>query len=209
MAIQGDAYLATNEMLTVAPAGAIGDKTLTIVTTLFIGGGGAGVVLKDELKGGYVEIFPVAGGAFMWRKITGNSANVGDNTIITVDRPFNVAVGVGSQVGLHPSIYRAIVPPGSIAAGYGVATGVPPVPIPLATPFFWLQTYGPVWLASTGAQPLSAGYDVDAYMHQDGTIGTSLGETIGTVQPSPQRIGHVMGAALYGCNQIFLELDNS
>lgn len=205
------AYLATNEMLTAVVNGAVGDKSLTLITTLFIGEGGvAGVVAENELKDAYIEIFPATGvNQFMWRKIIGNGPSIGANTIVYLDRPLNVVAVIGSQVGLHPQIYRSIAPMLSVTADYRVAAGVPPVPVPLATPFHWLQTYGPCWIAaSVPGQPLATANYVDVYAYPDGCISSSLGVTIGT-SISAQRVGHVLGAEAYGCNEIFLELDNS
>ena len=206
-------YLATNEPNPTAallPI-AIGATTISVITTLFVGLGGAGIVGKDELKGGYIEIWAGLGvNQFMWRKIKSNEANVGANTVITVDRPFNVPIGAGSMVGIHQPIYRSITTLASVSIHFRVAAGVPPVPVPLATPFFWLQTWGPVWIQSGGVpvQPLQAANNnfVDVYAMEDTIQDLTLALTAGI---SPQRIGHAMGAEAYGCNQIFLELDNS
>jgi len=199
-------YAATDEPLTAAPAVAAGDKAVTVTTTLYVGEGGAGVVAKDELKDGFIEVWPTVGtNPFMFRRITGNDANVGLTTKIYVDKPFDLAAAVGSQVGIHPCPYRSIIPATSVVAGFGAPAGVPPVTVPINN-YFWLQTDGRVWLASTGAQPLSAANMLDAYMHSDGTINNRQSEP----QVSPARVGYVMGAtaggAAYGLNQIMLQL---
>ena len=211
-------YLATNEVAFTALATTlpVGTTQVSVNTATFVGLGGAGIVAQDELKGGYVELWSGVGvNQFMWRKIKSNLANAGAFTVVTLDRPINVPFGhagpapaLQAQICLHQPIYRAITTLASVSIHFRVAAGVPPVPVPLATPFFWLQTYGPVWLQSGGVpvQPLQAANNnfVDVYAMEDTIQDLTLALTAGI---SPQRIGHAMGAEAYGCNQIFLELD--
>lgn len=197
-----DQILAINDMLSVAPAAVVGDKEVTIAIGAFQGG----VVAKNEFINGYAEIWPVAGGnQFMYRRILGNTAVSGGNITITVDKAFNFALGVGSQVTIHPSVYRAVKSAGDAGlVNYQVAVGLPTIPVTNAY-YFWLQTYGPCFIAPTGTWPLGAANFVDVYMHSDGCINSSLGETIGTAV-SPQRVGYVLGAGNYGCANIMLQL---
>lgn len=203
LAVCTDQILAANDLLSVAPAMSIGDKTVKVGAGSFQGG----VVALNELINGFIEIWPVAGGSqFMWRRILGNTAVSGGFFIITVDKPFNFAVGVGSEVSIHPNIYRAVKP--AFQAGltdYQVAVGLPPLPVTLNY-YFWLQTKGRCFVAPTGTWPLAAANFVDVYMHSDGCINSSKGESIGTAN-SPQRVGFALGAGNYGSGEIMLQLD--
>lgn len=202
LAVCTDQILAINDLLSVAPAKVIGDTTVKVAVGTFQGG----VVAANELIGGYVEIWPVAGGnQFMWRLIKSNTAVSGGQFTITVDKPFNFAVGIASQVSIHPSIYRAVKPAFQAGLGaYQVAVGLPPIPVTLNY-YFWLQTWGRCFIAPTGTWPLAAANFVDVYMHSDGCINSSLGEGIGTTV-SPQRIGYALGAGLYGTGEVMLQL---
>jgi hypothetical protein len=211
LAVMTDQILENNDRRSVAPAAAAGDKTVKVDVTVgfapnFLAFQG-GVVAVDELIGGYVEIWPVAGGSqFMWRRIVHNTAVSGGNIIITVDKPFNFAVGIDSQVTIHPSIYRAVKSAGDAGlTNYQVAVGLPPIPVDNGN-FFWLQTWGRCFVAPTGDWPLAIANFVDVYMHSDGCIHSSKGESIGTSN-SPQRVGYALGAGLYGSGEIMLQLD--
>ncbi len=203
LAVATDQVLAISDLLTVAPAAVVGDKQVKVAVGTFQ----AGVVAKDEFVNGYLEMWPVAGGnQFMHRRIVGNSAVSGGEFTIDLDKPLNFAVGVGSQVTIHPSIYRAVKSAGDAGlAGYQVAVGLPSIPVTINY-FAWMQTWGPCFVAPTGTWPLGAANFIDVYMHSDGCINSSLGEVIGTTV-SPQRVGHVIGAGNYGCAEIMLELD--
>ena len=202
LAVSRDQILAINDLLSAAPAKVVGDTTVVVTVAAFQGG----VVAADELVGGYIEIWPVAGGnQFMWRRIIANTAVAAGLVTITVDRPFNFAVGLLSQVTVHPSIYRATVSAFDAGlAGYAVAVGLPPVPVTINW-YYWLQTWGPCFIAPTGVWPLGALNFVDVYFHSDGCINSSLGEAIGAGN-SPQRVGYALGAGNYGSGEVMLQL---
>jgi hypothetical protein len=204
LAVSTDQILALNDLLSVAPAGAIGDYTLKVAVGAFQ----AGAVTLNELVGGYVEIWPVAGGSFMWRKITGNTAVAAGNVTLALDRPINVIVGVGSQVSIHPSVYRKVNSlAGAGLVGFSPAIGLAPIPVSINN-YFWLQTYGPAFVGPTGVWPLAVANFYDVYLHgADGTLNSANNEGIaGGGNVSIQRIGHVMGSGSYGSGAIFLEL---
>jgi hypothetical protein len=202
LAVSTDQILAVNDLLSVGVT-AIGATTIVVTVGALQGG----VVVADEFKNGYVEIWPLGGLGFMWRKIISNTATaVGGNITLTLDKPMDLATGAASQVTIHPSIYRHV--DGAVHAalpGFAAAIGLPPVPVTINY-YFWLQTYGPCFIGPTGAWPLSVANQYDVYNHQDGTTNSSLGEVIGTT-PSPQRIGHVEGSGAYGSGAVFLELE--
>lgn len=202
LAVTTDQILAVNDLLSVAPAMVVGDKTVTLA----VAGFQAGVVAANELVDGWAEIWPVIGGnTQMFRRIVANTAVVAGNFNITVDRPFNIPLGIGSQVTIHPSVYRAVQSAFSAGlAGFQVAVGLPPVPVTINN-YFWLQTWGPCCVGPTGGFPLGVADFVDVYLHSDGCINSSLGEVIGTTV-SPQRVGYVLGAGNYGTMKIMLQL---
>jgi len=214
LAVSTDQILQVNDRLSVAPAKIIGDKTVVVdVVSVGAPGGGmfqGGVVTLDELVGGSIEVWPVAGGnQFMYRKIVRNTAVSGGNITITVDKPFNFAIGVGSGVTIHPNIYRAVKSAVDAGlAGFQSAVGIPLIPITNGY-FAWLITYGRCFVAPTGVWPGAAANFRDAYLHSDGCINSSLGETIGggAANNSPQRVGYVVNAGNYGSAEIMLQLD--
>jgi hypothetical protein len=212
LAVATDQILENNDRRSVAPAKVIGDKTVTIDVTVgfapnFLAFQG-GVVAANELIGGHVEIWPVAGGnQFMYRKIMANTAVSAGNITITVDKPFNFAVGIASQVTIHPNIYRAVKSAVDAGlAGFQSAVGLPIIPVTINY-FAWLQTWGLCFVAPTGAWPGSAHDYRDVYLHSDGCIADFVTEYAAGANISPQRVGYVVNAGNYGAAEIMLQLD--
>lgn len=211
-----DQYLAVSEQLTIAPASLVDTSSLVVGNAA--GQFQGGDVDADELVGGWLEIWPAAHPNYIiWRRITSNTAQVAGapaSITFTVDRPLNFAVAVGSLVGIHPSIYRAVQ--SSFDAGLGfyqVAVGLPPIPVTIDY-YFWLQTWGPCWIgASLLEWPLGhAANFVDLYFStNEGGSRSSLqpaaacGGAIATAE-SPQRIGYALGAGNYGPGSMMLQL---
>ena len=210
LSANGDLNAATTWGLAIpAPGIVVGDTTIRVTHNNF--GIVATTVGLNELSGGWIEIWPAAGGS-MWRRILSNSASVAGVPAyldIVVDRPANIACAAGAgTAALHRSAYYNIVVP-TLYSHYASAAGVAPVPV-TALNYFWLQTWGPCVLSSTGASPgFTADYR-DAYMHFDGTINSASAELIATATHSPQRVGYVMGASTTGDgnNDVMLQLAN-
>lgn len=200
LAVSADRILAANDLLSVGIA-AVGAKTVTVAVGTFQ----SGAVALNELVNGFIEIWPVAGGSFMWRRIKANTAVSGGNITITVDKPFNVIVGASSQVSIHPSVYRAVRMAGTLA-GYESAVCLPVVPVTSGY-YFWGYVRGKVFVAPTGTWPGGASAFRDVYFHQDGCI-NSFSNEIGAVagNASPQRVGYALGAGNYGTAEIMLQL---
>lgn len=197
--VSSDQILAVNDLISTVLAAAASYQV-----TLTVGAFQAGVVVADEFVGGWLECWPIAGGSFMHRRIIANTATaVGGDIVVTVDRPFNVALGIGSQCTIHPSPYRNTRAAGTLA-GFETAVGLAPIPVTIAY-YYWNQTWGPCFIAPTGGWPLAVADFTDVYLHSDGCINSSLGEGIGATV-SPQRIGYVMGSGNYGCAEIMLQL---
>lgn len=202
--VSTDQVLADNDCLSTAATLATGTQIIVDATDYEAGSGGD--LDEDELVGGYVEL-NYGGTLYAWRRIVANTVGTAAHLVtITVDRPFNIIFPATTQVSIHKSIYRHVDNPAHAGLGaYGVAVGVPPIEVQ-ANYFFWLQTYGPCWIGPTGAFPLSVANQYDVYFnYADGSTNSSLAAAIGT-DPSPQRIGHVMGAGAYGSGAVFLEL---
>jgi len=130
-----------------------GDRQLTITVGGADGILGDGVIAENYLAGGYVVIFTPAPMNAIQRMIKANTAQaipggLGGPMTLTLDRPLPQDVVVlnfhaecmanpyyGVQTGAHQQ--SAVV-------------GVPTMAVPLATPFCWLQTWGPCWVHPTG-----------------------------------------------------------
>ncbi len=211
LAVSTDQILVNNDRLSVAPAALSTGTQVTVDVALGFAPAFAafqgGVVALNELVGGWLEIWPVAGGSFVWRRITANTAAVGGNITLTVDRPFDVAIGIGSGVTIHPNQYRRVNSAGAAGlAGFAAAIGVPPVPVAINR-YFWLQTYGPCLIGPTGAWPLSVANFYDVYYHSAGETNSFNNEGgAGGGNISIQRIGHVYGSGAYGSGGVFLEI---
>lgn len=173
-----------------------GDTTVTVTAGAYQ----AGVVALNELKGGWIEVWGAAN-AFMWRRILGNTAAVGGgNFVITVDRPFNVGVIIaGNSVALHHSIYYDVRMGGTVPAtvAYESAVGLTPVPVANGS-YFWLQTWGPCFIAAQLGQPGAVVNFRDVYLGAAGTVLSFNAAYAAGANVSPQRVGYIMGASTNG-----------
>lgn len=189
----------------------IGDRTCTITP-----GAGYGEVPNtvglNELVGGWIEIWGAAN-LFMWRKIIGNTAIVAGvpaTMVITVDRPFNGAVVAAAGVAaLHRSIYRNTQMGGSVPGivTFESANGLAPIPVANGS-FFWLQTWGPCFIASQLGNPGAVLNFRDVYLGAAGTLLSFNAAYAAGANVSPQRIGYIMGASTNadGNNDVMLQL---
>lgn len=185
-----------------------GDVTCTITP-----GAGYGEVANtvglNELVGGWIEIWGAAN-LFMWRRITGNTAIVAGvpaTMVVTVDRPFNGAVAAAAGVAaLHRSIYRNTRMGGAIPT-FESASGLAPIPVANGS-FFWLQTWGPCFIASQLGNPGAVLNFRDIYLGANGSILSFNAAYAAGANVSPQRVGYVMGASTNadGNNDIMLQL---
>jgi len=125
--------------------------------TITVGGGdgilGDGVIAENYLVGGYVVIFTPAPMNAIQRMIVANTAQaipggLGGPMTLTLDKPLSqdvVVLNFHAECMANP--YR-LVQTGTHQQSSVV--GVPTMPVPLATPFCWLQTWGPLWITPTG-----------------------------------------------------------
>jgi hypothetical protein len=127
------------------------------------------VLTKDELVGGYMIIYGASNADVQFRGILGNDASVADTAItgIKIDAPLVAAVtgaSTGCEVFYNP--YSSI----ALATGTNLSkAGVPAVEVAASGTYFWLQTWGPCWVAPQNASFADAN-DRAAYWRHDGSI---------------------------------------
>jgi len=206
--VNGDIQSPTTWGLALAAPIVAGDVTVVVTHGAYQ----AGTVGLDELVGGWIEVWGAAD-AFMWRRIIGNTASaagVPATITITVDRPFNVGVIVaGNSVALHHSSYYNVVMGGSVPAivTFESAVGLTPVPVDNGR-YFWLQTYGPCFIASQLGNPGAVLGFRDVYYGAAGTLLSFNQAYAAGANVSPQRIGYISGASTNadGNNDVMLQL---
>lgn len=130
-----------------------GDRQLTITVGATDGVLGDGVIAEDYLAGGYIVIFTPAPMQAIQRMITANTAQaipagVGGPMTVTLDKPLPQDVDVlNFHAECMANPYRDVQ-----TGNFPLASvvGVPGIAVPLATPYCWLQTWGPLWITPTG-----------------------------------------------------------
>ncbi|GAH73942.1 unnamed protein product, partial [marine sediment metagenome] len=125
--------------------------------TITVGAGdgilGDGVIAEDELAGGYIVIFTPAPMQAIQRLIIANTAQaipagVGGPMTVTLDKPLSQNVDIlNFHAECTPNPYRDVQ---TGAWQQSPVVGVPTMPVPLVTPYCWLQTWGPCWVTPTG-----------------------------------------------------------
>jgi len=128
---------------------------------------------KDELVGGYIIIYGASNADVQFRGILGNDASESAAAItgVNLDGPLVAAV-TGASTGCEV-FYN---PYASIALSTGVAlskAGIPACEVAASGSYFWLQTWGPCWVA-----PQQTGFQAEANQRQaiwrhDGSIQAS------------------------------------
>jgi hypothetical protein len=158
----------------------------------------------NQYKNGWMEIW-TAGGKFQFRRILSNTVSNGTYAWFTIDRGLDLAIAAsGDQCSVHQNFYASVGPAGT-TVGRETAMGMCQVHAGVAlNSYFWLQTWGPAWVAATGTQPGAVANFRDVYMHSDGCINSANGETVGTT--SPQRVGYAIETGTAGLNIIMLQL---
>jgi len=209
LAVNADLQSATTwGMALAAPGIAVGDRICN-VTHANYGLPVATSVALNELVGGWIEIWGAAN-AFAWRRIVANSASVlgvPATITITVDRPFNFLVAAGAGVvALHRNIYYNVQQMGALPT-YQSANGVPPVPVANGS-FFWLQTWGPCYIASQLGNPGAVADFRDVYAGAGGALLSLTDAYAAAAHVSPQRVGYIMGMSTNGDgnNDVMLQL---
>ena len=173
-----------------------------------------GTVGLNELAGGWLEIWTIAGGPpYMHRRIVGNTASIAGapaTITITLEQPLTWPINAGpaNWVSIQHNIYRNVQNPG-LAGLVGFQSAVCLAPIEVANGrFFWGQTWGPCFVAPRGpGWPGGVVEFRDVYLWQDGTIVSSQALGIGVgADNSPMRVGYALPAGNYGTGMIMLQL---
>jgi len=140
---------------TIAVAADIGDSVieLTFADTDY-GVGGAGVIAKDELRGGFISFYRDT--VRQQRGIIGNTARAnGDtgNTTVYLDAALTTAVNGDDYVEVLPNPYGDLRG-GAGGEQFGIWCSVMGMPNVKATTgqYFWVQTWGPFRVSPTAAE---------------------------------------------------------
>jgi hypothetical protein len=175
-------------------------------TTIVVTHGNYGIVATtvdaNELVGGWIEFWGLLN-HFEWRRIIANTASVAGvpaTITITVDRPWTATEAAGAgQVALHRSIYSRVVMGGSVPAivNYESAVGLTPIPVTSGN-YFWLQTWGPCFIAAQLGQPGAVVNFRDVYYGAAGTVLSFDAAYAAGANVSPQRVGYISGASTAG-----------
>lgn len=155
---------------TVLTATAVGDTSITI------DGNSHAELTKDELRGGYVIVYHTGGGGdTQFRGIIGNDAAAANaDFTIYLDGPLDhatIAATTGIEVFYNP--YANLT--ASLHTKQSKA-GKPAIQVAAANTYFWVQTWGPCWLAP---QLTSFGDNNDraGYWRHDGSIEGEIANT--------------------------------
>jgi len=160
----------------------------------------------DQYKNGWMEIWNAGGVAsFQLRRILHNTATDGTYAYFTIDKGLDLAIAAaGCQCTLHQNFYSNVGPAGALA-GFESPVGVVHVAAGISFGYWaWLQVSGPAFVAATAGWPGAVANYRDVYFHQDGTINSGNGETVGTT--SPPRVGYAIESGNYGVCLIMLQL---
>ena len=105
---------------------------------------GATAALVNAYKDGYyiVSDGSAVQGVGQMKKILSHPAATGQVSIkFTFTNTLEVGVSTSSAAGLVKNLYDDVIQ-APVTSGTGVTAGVAPVAVPVATPYFWLQTWG-------------------------------------------------------------------
>jgi len=152
---------------TIGTTAAIGATEVTITAATH------SALTLDELVGGYIIVYGASNADVQFRGILGNDAS-GSGLAITgvkLDAPLVAAVtGASTGCELFYNPYASI----ALATGVNLSkAGVPACEVAASGSYFWLQTWGPCWVA-----PQRTGFQAEANQRQaiwrhDGSIQAS------------------------------------
>lgn len=154
----------------------IGDNEITLtVSAGSVGSGGAGIIAKDEMRGGYVLIFD-ASSKVMQRGIIGNTALAAAGTSITLYLDGKLERALLATTDHAEAIVSPYLDLVDGAAIQDKTRGVLGLPMSIATDgqYFWLQTWGPCWVAPDNGNSLvdlgNTLYNIQAVARFDGHV---------------------------------------
>jgi hypothetical protein len=166
--------------------GAVGDTTVRITIGATDGKAGDGVIALDELRGGYVVIGNGTSQHPQFRGIVGNTAvaATGGSCLLYLDAPLVTAVTVGTtNIEAYLNHYGNVKGMNAVNSAYVTCIGAAARGATVGQ-YFWVQTWGPVWLTSDSNTGKAAN-GRDIYINTDGSV---RGQT-STTYAGYQRIG--------------------
>jgi hypothetical protein len=177
---------------TTVTAGSVGANVVTMTVAATDGAASDGVVAADELRGGYIVIGNGVGQHPQMRGIIGNSAVAanGGSCDVYLDAALITAVTVGTtniETMLNP---YANLKGDNAGTGYVSFLGIPAVQATVGQ-YFWLQTWGPVWITSDGDTG-DDNLDRNIYFEVNGSLKSATNATDKTLQ---QKAGVTMDAS--------------
>lgn len=170
-----------------------GTNTAIGSTSVTVNGGTHAALTKDELRGGYIIIFKDGGGGYtQFRGIIGNAASAEDADIVVyLDAPLDVAVVGGTtacEVFYNP---YADLREGSYC-NFSKA-GKAAVHVTAANMYFWVQTWGPCWIAPNTSDAAFTTYlHGAAFFRHDGGIEGEIATGSRTTENPTQRAGFLI-----------------
>lgn len=172
------------------------------------GSAGDGAVALDELVGGYLTLFNMntASGQTGQFYILGNNAVAagGGTVTLEIDQPLPYACTVSSATEINPNPYRYLTTANT--GGNRWFVGVPQAIATTTYPYFWVQTWGPCWVAPQAAVGATANVNCVVARH-DGSL--DIPSTSGYT--AAQIVGDVMtrvaaGAETQGTPLVYLRI---
>ena len=113
-------------------------------------GAATSIFIKDALQGGYICLFDGGTTVSGLRAITGNDGLLtGGGTLkVYLDVPINLELGTSDVAEITMSPYYYVKYASSVKGGI---IGVPTIAIAAAGSWFWIQTWGPIWIVPQSA----------------------------------------------------------
>ena len=154
----------------------------------------AGTFAKDALKGGYITIFggTPANADCPQRYITGNNANGVGALTLDLDAPVGRVVDDAQFCEVYYSPYADLRLGTLTTQSFA---GVAATYVSAASVYFWVQTWGPCWIAPQVASFNSGEYR-DAYFRHDGSIQAYSEDQSDPYALNKQRAGFIIQTGL-------------
>ena len=188
----------------VPTATAIGSNEIHVTVGAADGPANDGVIAAHALEGGYI-VMMVAGTAGITFSILDNTAAVSTSDMtVTIDGELPVACSTSEKIELMGNPYK--VSHGNSDDRRPIM-GIPMRLVPLATPYHWLQTWGPIWITPQATLGAAQGAN-NAVFRGDGTVALCTYDNV-LFDARHQQAGHVMTyaqAGTQGAPFLFLQI---
>ena len=153
-------------------SGKKGDYCVTITVATGDGTAGNGNIAQDEMKGGFVVVGNGINQHPMTRGILGNDAVTGGGSMnVYLDGALtrDVVTGAsGDNCEAYLNVYGNVKSMNSVQNAYVTAIGAAAAEATVGQ-YFWVQTWGNVWLTSNGLTGEAAN-GRDLYVYTDGSL---------------------------------------